>query len=301
MEWLKLTVTTAAAAEEMVSNVLIEAGAQGIQIDDATTSADLPDDQAAVTGFFAEDKVLTEIAPAVLQNVRDLQEYGFATVNASVSDGSIDDTSWATAWEKYYHPVRITRYLSVVPRWEQQPAAEPGEIQLIMDPGRAFGTGTHPSTHLTLGLLEGCLRGGERVLDVGTGSGILAIAAMRMGAKSVLATDLEDDAVESAKQNIALNPVDHIEVVSSDLLTNVPADAQYNLVLANMLPVVLVPLIPQVPAHMLPGANLLLAGIIAEKAPLIKQTLEDNGFVIAEEHRLGDWVAFRAQLKAEDD
>lgn len=300
MEWLKLTVTTAAAAEEMVSNVLIEAGAQGIQVDDASTGAQLPADQAAVTGFFAEDQALSEIAPLVLQNVRDLKQYGFATDTATISDGSVDDTAWSSAWEKYYHPVRITRYLSVVPRWEKQPAAAPGEIQLIMDPGRAFGTGTHPSTHLTLGLLEGCIRGGERVLDVGTGSGILAIAAMRMGAESVLATDLEDDAVESAKQNIALNPVDHIEVISSDLLTNVPADAKYSLVLANMLPVVLVPLIPQVPAHMLPGANLLLAGIISEKAALIKQTLQDNGFVIAEEHRLGDWVAFRAQLAEED-
>ena len=149
-------------------------------------------------------------------------------------------------------------------------------------------------------LLEGCIRGGERVLDVGTGSGILAIAAIRMGAESVLATDLEDDAVESAKQNIALNPVDNIEVISSDLLTNVPQTAKYNLVLANMLPVVLVPLIPQIPAHMLPGANLLLAGIISEKAGLIKQTLAANGFVVAEEHRLGDWVALRAQLAEAD-
>lgn len=300
MEWLKLSVTTAAAAEEMVSNVLIEEGAQGIQVDDASTGAELPATQARVTGFFAPDVVLTDIAPLVLQNVRALAQYGFATADATVSDGSVDDNAWSSAWEKYYHPVRITRYLSVVPRWEKQPAPAPGEIQLIMDPGRAFGTGTHPSTHLTLGLLEGCIRGGERVLDVGTGSGILAIAAIRMGAESVLATDLEDDAVESAKQNIALNPVDNIEVISSDLLTNVPQTAKYNLVLANMLPVVLVPLIPQIPAHMLPGANLLLAGIISEKAGLIKQTLAANGFVVAEEHRLGDWVALRAQLAEAD-
>lgn len=301
MEWLKLSLEVGADASDAVSNLLMENGAEGIQIEDASTGADVAADRAIVTGFFPEHVALRELAPVLLQRVQGLSEFGFPTADASVRLGSVDDASWATAWEKYYHAVRLTRYLTVVPRWEDQAPSQPGEIQLIMDPGKAFGTGTHPSTRLTLGLLEGCLRGGEHVLDVGTGSGILAIAAMRMGAADVLATDLEDDAVVSARANIALNPVENIEVIQSDLMNNVPADQNYDLILANMLPVALVPLIPQLTGRLNAGGHFLLAGIISEKAPLIKETLTTNGFAVVEEHRLGDWVALRAINAAEVD
>lgn len=301
MEWLKLGLEVGSVASDAVSNVLMENGAEGIQIEDATTGADLPDDRAIVTGFFPENIGLRELAPVILERVRALSEYDLPTADAQLQLGSVDETSWATAWEKYYHAVRLTRYLTVVPRWESQESEHADEIQLIMDPGKAFGTGTHPSTRLTLGLLENVMRGGENVLDVGTGSGILAIAAMRMGAKQVLATDLETDAVVSARANIALNPVSNIKVIQSDLMTNVPTGETYDLILANMLPVALVPLIPQLTGRLAQGGQFLLAGIIKEKAALITETLLANGFAIAETRTLGDWVALRAINAAEVD
>ena len=299
MEWQKLNVRTKSSANDVVSNVLMEAGAEGIQINDQSTGADVAADEAIVTGFYPESARLTELKATVTARVQGLSDFEFDTAHATVTTDSVDDSSWATAWEKYYHPVRLTRYLTVVPNWERTAPTQPGEIQLILDPGKAFGTGTHPSTRLTLGFLEQSIRGGERVLDVGTGSGVLAVAAMRMGAQSVLATDLEEDAVVSARKNIALNPVDHIKVIQSDLMTNVPAEGQYDMILANMLPVALVPLIPQLHGRLTTGGTFLLAGIIKAKAQLITDTLTANGFAVAEVHELGDWVALRAINAAE--
>ncbi|WDF83772.1 50S ribosomal protein L11 methyltransferase [Lacticaseibacillus pabuli] len=301
MEWQKLNVQTNSSANDVVSNVLMEAGAEGIQINDQSTGAHVAANEAIVTGFYPESVRMPELISTVTARVQGLTEFGFDTAEATVTTDSIDDAAWATAWEKYYHPVRLTRYLTVVPNWERIAPAQAGEIQLILDPGKAFGTGTHPSTRLTLGFLEQTIRGGERVLDVGTGSGILAVAAMRMGAKSVLATDLEDDAVVSARKNIALNPVDNITVIQSNLMTNVPADGQYDMILANMLPVALVPLIPQLRGRLATGGTFLLAGIIKAKAQLITDTLVANGFAVAEVHELGDWVALRAINAAEVD
>ncbi|WP_155287231.1 50S ribosomal protein L11 methyltransferase [Lacticaseibacillus zhaodongensis] len=297
MEWLTIKVDTTPGALEPVSNILFAAGAEGTQIEDHSTNNMIAADRAIISGYFAESVNITELIANVQSKVSGLTEFGFDVGAGTVSSGAVDDASWVKVWEKYYHAVRISRYLTVVPRWEEYTPQQVGEIQLIMDPGKAFGTGTHPSTRLTLGLLEGCLRGGEDVLDVGTGSGILAIAAMKMGAKQVLATDLEEDAVASAEFNINLNIVDHITVKQSNLLNGIETTA--DLVLANMLPVALVPLIPQVTDVLKPGGNFLLAGIISEKADLIKKTLTDNGFKVVEERRSGDWVALRAQHAAE--
>lgn len=297
MEWLTIKVNTNSSSVEPVSNILFAAGAEGTQIEDHSTDARLAAGRTIISGYFAESVNITELMAQVQSKVADLPEFGFDIGAGKVSSGSVDDASWVKVWEKYYHAVRISRYLTVVPRWEQYQPQQAGEIELIMDPGRAFGTGTHPSTRLTLGLLEGCLSGGEDVIDVGTGSGILAIAAMRMGAKQVLATDLEEDAVASAKFNISLNPVANITVQQSNLLDGITAQA--DLVLANMLPVALVPLIPQVRNVLRKQGNFLLAGIITKKAPLIKKTLAANGFKVVEERRSGEWVALRAQFAAE--
>ncbi|MBF5066355.1 methyltransferase, partial [Salmonella enterica subsp. enterica serovar Istanbul] len=113
----------------------------------------------------------------------------------------------ADVWKKYYHPLRVSRFLTIVPKWEHYTPQQPDELVLTLDPGMAFGTGTHPTTQLMLSLLESLVRGGETMIDVGTGSGILAIAAERLGVSQILATDVDEIAVKNAQANIVLNPV----------------------------------------------------------------------------------------------
>jgi ribosomal protein L11 methyltransferase len=298
MEWLMITADTTAEAVEPISNLMLEADAEGIQVADHDTDTTIEVGLAKVTGYFPSTVALQERLSEIQQRVSGLTEFGINIGAGTVTSDTVADASWAHTWEKYYHAERVTRYLTVVPQWEEYKPTQDGEIPLILDPGQAFGTGTHPTTRLTLGLLETVLRGGEEVIDVGTGSGVLAIAAMRMGAKHVLATDIDDVAVASAEKNIALNPVDNIDVIASDLLNGVTAQA--DLVLANMLPVVLVPLMAQVPNVLKPGGHMLLSGIITEQEANVMQALTANGFKVVERRQEGDWLGLHVVRGGQD-
>ncbi|KRM56093.1 50S ribosomal protein L11 methyltransferase [Lacticaseibacillus sharpeae] len=298
MEWQMITADTLAEAIEPISNLMLEHDAEGIQIADQDTDPTLADGHVRVTGYFPPDVAVPERVADIQQRVSGLTAFGINIGAGTVSADKVADASWAHTWEQYYHAERVTRYLTVVPQWEDYVPSQAGEIPLILDPGQAFGTGTHPTTRLTLGLLETVLRGGEEVIDVGTGSGVLAIAAMRMGAKHVLATDIDDVAVASAQKNIALNPVDNIDVIASDLLNGVQAQA--DLVLANMLPVVLVPLMAQIPAVLKPHGHLLLSGIITEQEANINAALTANGLTVVERRQEGDWLGLHVMRKQVD-
>ena len=131
------------------------------------------DEGAQVTAYFPETIFLPEILPFIEAAIARLPEYGLAIGKNEITSSEVVEEEWATAWKKYYHPVRITRYLTIVPSWEQYETTDPAEKISTLDPGMAFGTGTHPTTRLTLQALEMYLRGEETVLDVGTGSGVL--------------------------------------------------------------------------------------------------------------------------------
>ena len=164
----------------------------------------------------------------------------------------------------------------------------------------AFGTGTHPTTHLSVQMLEMILRGGEQLIDVGTGSGVLSIAAAHLGVSDIRAYDVDQVAVDSAKENFALNPVTKgIDAQPNDLLNGitVPADV----IVANMLTEVLVPMIPQAKPLLKPNGHLLLAGIINDKEAAIRQTLAANELIVQETLYMGDWVGIIARLKTDED
>ena len=310
-DWTALTVTTTTEAIEAVSNILMEAGAVGIQIKDAADFKKETVDAhgtwfdpktvphlasgAQVIGYFDPATSLVEQRDHIATRVRGLAQFGLDPGAATVTLADVRQADWANVWKQYYHPLRVSRFLTIVPKWEHYTPQQAGELQLTLDPGMAFGTGTHPTTQLMLSLLESVIRGGETMIDVGTGSVILAIAAERLGVGDILATDVDEIAVRNAEANIKLNPVSHITVIANDLLKGITLSA--DLIVANILAEVLVPLIPQVRPRLKAHGHFLLAGIIANKATLIIRTLEDNGFSIAQRREAGGWVALDAVIK----
>lgn len=315
MQWISVTVDTTTEAVEAVSNLLMETGAEGVKIDDAADFAHEtisntgvwlnPDsfkhqeNGAQVTAYFSEQVNVPELLPELTHRVHQLSEFGLDPGAGTVKMAAVDEKDWANTWKKYYHPVRLSRYLTIVPSWEDYQVEQQNEQVIRLDPGQAFGTGTHPTTQLMLGALETLMRGGEEVIDVGTGSRVLAIAAELLGAEHILATDVDQVAVDNAQSNLALNPVTHIDVIANDLLTGI--EAQADLVLANILAEVLLPLIPQVPAVLKPKGQLVLSGIYYDKADVIKQALIDNGLAVTQMRTLGDWVAYVAQRPGADE
>ncbi|WP_390409357.1 50S ribosomal protein L11 methyltransferase [Lacticaseibacillus jixiensis] len=308
-DWIALTIDTSTQAVEAVANFLMEAGAAGVQIDDSadyakeikTATGQWLDPNsikhrqagAAVTGYYAPHTNLVELKSTLAARVAQLPEFGLDAGAGTITVDDIAQANWATAWKQYYHPLRISRFLTVVPDWLDYTPEQAGEIVVRLDPDMAFGTGAHPTTSLMLQLLEANVRGGEHMIDVGTGSGILAIAARQLGVASVLATDVDDVAVANAEANLALNPVDHIHVIANDLLKGI--DEQADLICANILAEVLVPLIPQLPARLAEHGQVLLAGIYYDKEALIRQTLADAGLSVVEVRHRGDWVAICAK------
>ncbi|MDR3190453.1 MAG: 50S ribosomal protein L11 methyltransferase [Lactobacillaceae bacterium] len=317
MAWQEVLVDTQTEAVEAISNILMEAGAQGIQIEDANDVANFePHDPtvtidwatvahletgATVAGYFAEDINLAEVLSDVKSRVGQLAGFGLNAKPGLVRVNSVSEQAWATEWQKYYHPVRLTRYLTVLPKWETYEPTDAFEQVIVLDPGMAFGTGTHPTTQLMVQAEEVVIRGGERVLDVGTGSGVLSIQARLLGAASVVATDIDEVAVASAKLNLALNPIaTNIEVLASDLLRDVPVQ-QFDVIVANMLSEVLVPLIPQMAAYVHPGTKILLSGIYYDKAAMITSALEAQNYVVDQATHLGDWYGIIAHVPNEDE
>ncbi|PIO83531.1 ribosomal protein L11 methyltransferase [Loigolactobacillus backii] len=315
MKWTEVTVKTSNEAVEAVANILMEAGATGVQINNAADfkpigvgkhgeifdPAKLPHIQsgAEVSAYYPETIFLPELLPTIKQRVQQLRQYGLDAGAGTLTTSAVDEGDWATAWKKYYHPVRVTRYLTVVPSWEKYQPQQAQEQVIRLDPGMAFGTGTHPTTKLTLEALEDKVRGGETMLDVGTGSGVLSIAAKLLGVKQVFAYDLDEVAVTSAKSNLALNPIAaDVQVTANDLLQGIKQKA--NLIVANILAEIIVPLIPQVKPLLKANGYFIVSGIIVDKVAMIREAMTANGFVVRQQRNEGDWFALIVQLQEDD-
>ena len=206
------------------------------------------------------------------------------------------DDDWLDAWKAFWQPTPIGQRLLVVPAWED--AEDEGRVKLFLDPGRTFGSGTHVTTKLCLEAIEGLIHGGEKVADLGCGSGILAIAALKLGAKSAFACDLEPDCPAVVAENLARNAVaaERCTVRCGDLLTDETLAAQmgggYDLILANIVSDVILALAPRVRGLLAPGGHFLCSGIIDTRAEEVAQALAASGLTIEESLQQDNWRAF---------
>ena len=300
-QWTKLTATGSVADTDAITSVMsmldnglmIEDysdfslnGMYGELVDEQILSADR--DTVRVSLFVPEEKPMSEYIAFLKER--------FAALSLSVTlstEGMCED-DWAESWKQYYKPIPLGR-VTVVPAWEPYEARE-GEILVRMDPGMAFGTGTHETTRLVMLLMQDVLTGGERVLDVGTGSGILSICASKLGAASCHAYDIDPVAVKVAEDNARADGCDNVTVGVSDLLADVDlSGGPFDLCLANIVADIILRMLPDMPRYLRRGAPLILSGIIEPRADEVRDALRANGFAIVREQKENDWVAILAR------
>ncbi|QTD41654.1 50S ribosomal protein L11 methyltransferase [Sporosarcina sp. Te-1] len=314
MKWSEISIHTTHEATEAVANILHEAGASGVVIEDSNepdrvhenrfgeiydlNREDFPAEGVIVKAYLPVNSFLIETVGEIKESIENLKQFGIDIGDNTIQTNEVDEEDWATAWKKYYHPVKISNRFTIVPTWEEYEPVETDELIIELDPGMAFGTGTHPTTVLCLQALEKYVTEGCKVVDVGTGSGVLAIGAAMLGASHVHALDLDEVAVQAAKENIELNHAsDVVEVAHGNLLDTVkePADV----IVANILAEVILTFTADA-YSLLPNNGLfIVSGIIAQKRDLVRDDLVDKGFEIVETVLMEDWVAIIARKKGE--
>lgn len=231
-----------------------------------------------------------------LKVLREKREISFALGSLRVETAATDDAEWKDRWKEFFKPTRVTENIVVKPTWETY-TPKAGDIVLAIDPGMAFGTGTHETTALALKFLQKYLRAGDAVLDVGTGSGILSIAAAKCGASAVCGIDIDEDAVRVANENLALNGIAKkiAWAQQGDLTAGV--DFQGDLVVANLLAHLVIALSAPVRRNLKRGGIFISSGILDTKAAEVEHHLQNCGFTILETARDGEWCAIAAKMK----
>ncbi|MCH4008201.1 50S ribosomal protein L11 methyltransferase [Companilactobacillus sp.] len=299
MKWKKISVEIPNDFdEEIISDVLMKVGAQGTEIIDNDDSSvhlnygEIYDAKAqlpfvTVNAYFDEDNFSQKIVTDLTEEINNLNNFGFDVSNVAVKTSDLDDADWENNWKQYYHPIHISRYLTVVPQWVNYEAQDK-ETTIIMDPGKSFGTGTHPTTFTCMQALELILGDAKSMYDVGTGSGILSIQARKLGVKDITAFDLDPEAVEAAKLNLQLNDdCKDIEVFKNSLLDGV--DGKVDVIVANILADIILQFVPDIQKHLNPNGFVILSGIINEKEQQITDAMEKQGFGVIEVFHLKGW------------
>ena len=307
MNWLEVTVNTHSESVEVVSSILIELGSKGVSIEDPQDYYQLTDEQldwlkvqqkdlyetdtVIVKGYFQPSQWSKDSDVLLHEKLEEIKVYGLQTGPLSIQVKEVGEEDWANAWKQYYFPVRVTRFLTVVPSWVDYEKEQDDELLIELDPGLAFGTGTHPTTQLSLTALEQTIRGNESVLDVGTGSGVLSIASKLLGASKVTAFDIDEMATRVAKENIALNPtIGEIEVFENNLLVGV--NQKSDLIVANILAEILLQMPEDAYRNLNDDGSLILSGIIESKANEVKEAYQKAGFTLVERMTMREWNCF---------
>jgi ribosomal protein L11 methyltransferase len=303
MDWLEVSLTVRPEAEETLADLLAQFAPEGVSSDPAeveiVSEAEgiaRPAGPVTLHAYLPVDERL-ETARAELEAAVSLVDP--ALILAAPHYTPISQTNWAEAWKVHYRPLRVGRRLMVVPVWLNPPLA-PDDVPIRLDPGMAFGTGTHPTTQLCLAAIEKFLLPGQAVLDLGTGSGILSIAAAKLEAGPIVAVDVDPEAVRVARENLAANGVaDRVRLAQgsvAEVLAGQFGLAEFPLVVANILATVLVDMFGEGLARAVkPGGLIVLSGILASQAGEVRAAFEAQGLKWVARTQLETWVALMAQ------
>jgi len=305
MKWTEFYIKTTEEAADAISEMLSEIGAGGVVIEnpneikrqiESPGSLDYADAEfleslgtdVTIKAYFNQEYKKEEISAVISEKLKFISQFldiGKGTVGYS----EVDEEDWATAWKKYYKPFKISKSVVIKPSWEEYESM-PGEIIVEMDPGMAFGTGTHETTRLCSQLLEEYVAKGSTVIDVGCGTGILSIIAVKLGAGRVTAIDIDEVAVRVAKENCAINGVlDKIEV-KKGVLADLEAQ-KADIIVANIIADVIIDISPLVPTYLADGGVLITSGIIRERKDDVIKAYTNLSFEFVSMQEMGEWVA----------
>ena len=316
MKWNKYTLTTTTEAVDLISYTLGEMGIEGIEIEDKIplTEAEKkqmfidilpelgPDDGKAFVSFYIEpeddhEDTIIRVQEAV-KDLADFVDVGEATIVKTETA----DVDWMNNWKQYWKPFKVDEQIIIKPTWEKLDAVEEGTLVVELDPGTSFGTGMHHTTRLCITQLKKYLKPEHRLFDVGCGSGILSIIGLMLGCRDAVATDIDPHAVDATLENAGVNHLnmDNYKVYCGDVISDADFRASvgtgcFDIVVANILADVIIPLSGVIKENMKPGALFVSSGIIDMKEEAVHAALIENGFEIIEITRSGEWVSFTAR------
>lgn len=314
MDWMEIRVLTTTQAADLISEMLMEAGSEGTMIEDKNDVAanqrpegqwDIIDEAIAerigedvkVTGYYPVDERLGDVIAHIrseLNRIANLK-LDMPLGKLEMQTQSLANEDWAESWKKCFKPIRLGEHIVIRPGWTQYDA-QPGDKVIEIDPGLAFGTGTHETTGMCAALIEKYVRPGQRVIDIGTGTGILAIAAAHMGAREVLATDLDAVAVRVAAQNAEINGFGEVITARCGDLLDV-VDVSGDVVIANIIADVIVMLARPVRERIVGGGVFICSGIAVERREDVRRALLDADYELLDEPVKGEWAAFAARKR----
>ena len=309
--WIEVRVITKSEALEPVSGIFYSLDCKGVAIEDpedilgreqGPLTWDFADINvlehkgkvAVVKAYFAEEDNIEEILGYVNEKLVELKEMGIDLGEAKVEHEKMYEEDWANTWKQYYKPSKVGEKIVVKPIWEEYEEKE-GELVVNLDPGMAFGTGTHETTRMCIRALEKYVKEESTVFDVGCGSGILAIAAAKLGAKLAVGVDLDPVAVESSIENVGYNNLNNIEILHGNLVEVI--DGKADIVVANILAEIICILTDDVKRVMKDGGVFITSGIIHDRVDMVCEKLEATGFEVIEKNRDGEWNCIVAKLK----
>lgn len=307
MKWVEARVVFESsdtdAATALVSDIFYDFNLQGVVIEtpEVETGVDWAEnaiqttDDNAVIGYFPKNDQLAERCRTLEEKLTRLEKSLDITITYRVLYHDIDEQDWVESWKQYFFTEKITDTIVINPSWRDY-TPNPGEMVIEIDPGMAFGTGTHPTTRMCIALIEEWITPGDLFLDVGTGSGILMIAAAKLGAANMLGIDMDETAVLIAKQNLLKNKItpDQFKVKTGNLLSDVKG--RFSLITANILSEVIMKLLDDIHLVLQKNGILICSGIIESKQKMIEEKLLAQGFEIIKVQIKDEWVAIAARL-----
>ena len=316
MKWIKVSLKTTTEAVDFISNLFDELGLEGIQIEDNIPLSqedkeamfidilpELPPDEgeATVTSYVSPEKDMEELKKEILEGLEEISAF------VNVGEGTItteetDDGDWINNWKAFFKPFRVAEDIIIKPTWEVLEEKKDDDLVIEIDPGTAFGTGSHETTRLCITGLRKYITPETKLLDVGCGSGILSIIGLKLGAKSAVGTDIDPAALIATAENVEVNGISKEQftaysgnIIEDKELQEKVGFQKYDIAVANILADVIIPLSGEIRQHIKPGGLFISSGIIDMKREEVHEALLKNGFEIIEIIEMGDWVSFVAR------
>jgi ribosomal protein L11 methyltransferase len=315
MDWIEVTLKTTAEGADVAAQVFYDVGVTGVVVEDPDAIQQAQSDErnwdyiddsmlakmeeeVLVKAYLSNDASFEDKFALIKEKIKWLQQldYGLDMGTLSIELTHVKEEDWANNWKKYYKPLKVSNRIVIKPSWEQYNSKD-DEVVLEMDPGMAFGTGTHETTTLCIDALDRYLKSGETVVDIGCGTGVLAVSSLLLGAEKATAIDLDSNAVQVAKENAERNQVDHrLEVIHGNLLDQV--HGQFDIAVANIIADVILDLTKSIRSFLKPNGLFIASGIILDRLQDVIEGMEASGLELIEKKTKGEWAVVVCKANA---